>query len=160
MNNNEYVITIINGTGSNEKPQAVASNQSNDGKQKDKNKLPKQLGGMAMLGYAKNIANRVIQSNINMVSLRTGHEELQQKQQLMFGVGNRLTDIGLTILGGAMTDGGWGALAGAIVSIGSNAIDIAIKQNEINIARNQQNTSMFFNQIRIGAGGGRMGRTE
>lgn len=160
MENNEYVITIINGTNSKDKPQATASNQSDDGTQKDKNELPKQLGGMAMLGYAKNIASRVIQSNINTVALRTGHQELQQKQQFIYNTINRGLNIATSIALGAKTGGAWGAVAGAVIGVASTGIDIAIKQNEINIARGQENTSIFLNQIRIGAGGGRMGRTE
>jgi hypothetical protein len=155
--NNSYTITIINDTGSGEM-KATASNQSNDGKTEDK--LPKQLTGMAMLGYAKNIANRVIQSNINTVALRTGHEELQQKQQFIYNTINRGLNIATSIAIGAKTGGAWGAVAGAVIGVASTGIDIAIKQNEINIARGQENTSIFLNQIRIGAGGGRMGRTE
>lgn len=157
--NNSYTITLINDTGST-KMKATASNQSNDGTQDTGGNLPKQLGGMAMLGYARNIANRVWQSNINTVALRTGHQELQQRQQVVYNVANRAINIGLSIGVGAKTGGVWGAIAGAVISIASAGIDIAIRQNEINIARGQENTAIFLNQIRIGAGGGRMGRTE
>ena len=158
MENNNYTITIVNDTVSGDKPQATASNQSDDGKQKDKTNLPKQLGGMAMLGYAKNIADRIVQSNINTVALRTGHEELQQRQQLTKNVANRAINIGASIAVGAKTGGAWGAVIGAVLSLGSSAMNIAVRQNEINIARQQENTIIFLNQIRIGAGGGRMGR--
>ena len=156
---NEYVITLINDTGTSEQ-KAVASNKSNDGTQKSESKLPKQLGGLAMYGYAKNIINKGIQSGISTVSLRTGHEELQQKQQLAYSIANRSIDIATSIVLGAKAGGSWGALAGAVIGIGMQAVDIAIKSNEINIARQQENMSQFLNQIRIGAGGGRMGRTE
>ncbi len=158
-----YKITIVNKTSNKdkeEKKQAVASNQSNDGKQDKTGKLPKQLGGMAMLGYARNIVNRVWQSNINTVPLRTGHEELQQRQQLIYNVANRGISIATSIALGAKAGGPWGAVAGAVIGIGMQGVDIAIKQSEINVAREQENMSIFLNQIRMGAGGSRIGRTE
>lgn len=39
-------------------------------------------------------------------------------------------------------------------------VNLAIRQNEINVARQQENATLFLNQIRIGTSGGRMGRTE
>ena len=43
---------------------------------------------------------------------------------------------------------------------GVSSVNLAIRQNEINVARQQENATLFLNQIRIGANGGRMGRTE
>ena len=158
---NEYVITLINDTGAGTGEQkAVASNKSDDGTQKNDAKLPKQLGGLAMYGYARNIISKGIQSRINTVSLRTGHEELQQKQQLAYNIANQSIDIATSIIIGAKTGGAVGAAIGAVLSLGSKAIDYGIRTNEINIARQQENMSQFLNQIRIGAGGGRLGRIE
>ena len=159
---NEYVITFINetGSGTEEKNKAVASNQSNDGTTNNKEKRIKQLGGVAMYGYAKRITNKAIGSYINTVSLRTGHEELQQELQLIHNVANRGLSIVESVVMGAKVGGGWGALAGAVIGLGMQGVDIAMRSNEINISRQQENMSLFLNQIRIGSSGGRTGRTE
>lgn len=59
-------------------------------------------------------------------------------------------------LQGAMVAGLPCALINGALSVGSELVNLAIRQNEINVARQQENTTLFLNQIRIGAYGGRM----
>lgn len=172
---NEYVITIVNGSAggasqapasadrdsSGSSPKAWATNQSSSGEaETPTSKLPKQLQGLAIYGYAKSVMNRLAQSSINTVVLRTGHEELQQRIQFTYNIANRGLDLVTSAITGASVGGPAGAIVGVAMNLVSAGVDLAIRQNELNISRQQENTTIFLNQIRIGAGGGRIGRTE
>jgi hypothetical protein len=171
---NEYVITIINGSAggaatptaekeqiSGSIPKAWATNQSSSGEaETPTSKLPKQLQGLAIYGYAKSVMNRLAQSSINTVVLRTGHEELQQRIQFTYNIANRGLDLVTSAITGASVGGPAGAIVGVAMNLVSTGVDLAMRQNELNISRQQENTTIFLNQIRIGAGGGRIGRTE
>ena len=172
---NEYTITIINGSAGgtsttpasadNEMggsvPKAWASNQDSSGNaESPTSKLPKQLTGLAIYGYAKSILSRVAQSSINTVTLRTGHEELQQRINFTYNIANRGLDMVTSAITGASVGGPAGAIVGVALNLVSSGVDLAIRANEMNISKQQENTTIFLNQIRIGAGGGRIGRTE
>lgn len=161
MENNEYKIIITNEEPTEEK-KAVASNPSDtEGKTNDGlNSISKKLAPMAMVGYAKSIAGRVISSKIGTITLRTGYEEKQQREQFLYNTASKIGNFALSVATGAKVGGGWGAVIGAVLSIGSEAVNVAIRSNEISIAREQENMSIFLNQVRMGAGGRREGRTQ
>ncbi len=157
--NNVYRIVLENKTEDSDKSKTSASNQSNDGTTENntsKNKL--KAVGVATYGYAKSVANRLTQSNINVVSLQTGYETVQRNQQLSYNMANRVISIGESIAMGAMLGNVGGALIGAVIGVSNQIIDVAIKQNEIAIAKQQEATQIFLNQIRMGAGQGRQGK--
>jgi hypothetical protein len=164
---NMYRIVITNETGSQEKPKAVATNNANatetTGPGKGKGSTTEVGTGiktMAIIGYAKSIINRVWSSSVNTITLRTGHEELQQRHQFIQSTVNRGINLVQSVIAGASTGGPVGAVVGAVASIGMGVFDLGMKSYELNLARQQENVSIYFNQVRIGAGGGRMGRNE
>lgn len=159
MAEREYKITLVNDTGSKEGSKSTATNVFNDGA-KDDNKKKSIFSKMAMVNYATSVADRVITSNINMVSLRTGHEALQQRINASYGYVKKGAGIITSMVQGAMVAGVPGAVINGALNVGSELVNLAIRQNEINVARQQENATLFLNQIRIGANGGRMGRTE
>jgi hypothetical protein len=165
MHENEYKITIINKTDKTDdnapqEQQAVAPNQSSDNTSTKPKGLSGKKVGMVAMAYALSVADRVVTSNINMVALKTGHEAYQQRLQYTYGLAKKGLSMASAIGIGAMTGGLPGAMLGAVASIGSEMVNYAIRVNEVAVAREQENTTQFLNQIRIGAGGGRQGRTE
>jgi ABC-type histidine transport system ATPase subunit len=162
MENNEYVIVLRNETPQeDEKKKAVADNKDNIGKSKKTGleSLEKYAKPMAMIGYAKNLAERFGGAYVNTVTLRTGYEEKQQREQMYLNLASRGANILMSIGAGAMVGNVPGAIAGAVMSIASEGINMAIRQNEINMARQQESTAIFLNQVRMGAGNRREGRT-
>ena len=162
MENNEYVIVLRNETPQeDEKRKAVADNKDNIGKGEKTGlqSLEKYGKPMAMIGYAKSLAERFGGSYVNTVTLRTGYEEKQQREQMYLSLASRGANILMSIGAGAMIGNVPGAIAGAVIGIANEGINMAIRQNEINMARQQESTAIFLNQIRMGAGNRREGRT-
>lgn len=162
MAENEYVIVLRNDTPQEDKKKkAVADNKDNIGKSEKTGleSLEKYVKPMAMIGYAKSLAERLGGSYVNTVTLRTGYEEKQQRAQMYLSLASRGANILMSIGAGAMVGNVPGAIAGAVIGIANEGINMAIRQNEINIARQQESTTIFLNQIRMGAGSRREGRT-
>ena len=164
MENNTYRIEFYNMTNEGDDKKVVATNNQNAGEEQattesvGKRKKPTKV--LAAISYARNVADRVITSKINIASLRTGYEEKQQREQFYFGIGKKVIDTGMAIGVGAMFGGLPGALVGMTLSVTSEMLNLSLKQNELNMAREQENISIFFNQIRMGAGRNREGRTQ
>ena len=168
-NGRTYRIEFYNKTtDGEEKKQATAPTPSNDGTIE----TPKSEGGtgikgvdkyfkpLAVYGYAKSVADRVITSNQGMIALTTGYEEYQARVNFSYSVGKSALSIVESIAMGALLGGGVGAVIGGAVSATSYALNLAIRQNEINIAKRQEDTSLFLSRIRMGAGGNRRGASE
>lgn len=164
MENNVYKV-IFTYEGPAEEQKAVASNPSDTEGEATKsssfeNALAKKITPMAMIGYAKSIAGRAITTYIGTVSLRTGYEEKQQREQFIYSTASSIGNIALSIAAGAKFGGGWGAAIGAVVSVGNEAIGVVQREYQRIVARGQENTAIFLNQIRMGAGGRREGKTQ
>lgn len=164
MENNTYRVEFYNMTNEGEDKKAVATNNQNAGEEQattdSKRKFKKPTKALAAISYARSVIDRNIASQINTVTLRTGYEEKQQRQQFFFGIGKKVIDTGMAIAVGATFGGLPGALVGMVVSTTNELFNLAIKQNELNMAREQENISIFFNQIRMGTSGNREGRTQ
>lgn len=165
MENNVYRVEFYNMTNEDtEDKKAVATNNQNAGEEQATESVEKSLKkptkALAAISYARSIADRAITSQISTVTLRTGYEEKQQREQFYFGIGKKVVDTGMAIGIGAMFGGLPGAVIGLGVSLTNELFNMAIKQNEINMAREQENISIFFNQIRMGTGRSRQGHTE
>ncbi|MBQ4509787.1 MAG: hypothetical protein II984_03595 [Clostridia bacterium] len=157
MAEKEYRITLVNDTGGGEESKSTATNVFNDGA-KDENKNKSIFSKMAAVKYAANVADRVITSNINMVSLRTGHEALQQRLHTHYGYAKKGISFVTSVVQGAMVAGAPGALINGALNIGNELVNLAIRQNEISVARQQESITQYLNQIRIGANSGRIGK--
>ena len=157
MAEKEYKITLVNDTGGGEESKSTATNVFNDGA-KDENKNKSIFSKMAAVKYAANVADRVITSSINMVSLRTGHEALQQKINTNYGYAKKGINFVTSVVQGAMVAGVPGAIINGALNVGSELVNLAIRQNERNVARQQERITQYLNQIRIGANSGRIGK--
>lgn len=161
MAKNTYYIVFENKDGEEQSP--VAKNRQSIVTDKDEENiraLTKGLRGYASLSYAMNVVDRVVTSNVNMVSLRTGHEELQQRMQFAYSVANQGAGVLMGAIMGGSLAGGVGAVIGAVAGASDKMINMAIKQNEINVRQNIENQTLALNRIRAGAGQDRTGKTQ
>lgn len=164
MAERQYVITLKNETGEDVSRQTTAPTPdgagAGQGSKSDEEKSFKFIKGIAFKAFAINPAKKAISTQINTIALRTGYEEKQQEMQFAYSAVNR----GATMLGaigiGAMTGHFGMAIIGSALFIANNAVDYIQRKQEIEYARAVENNSIFLNQIRMGAGSNREGKTR
>lgn len=152
MAKNEYVITIYNAGGSNEEEaKTMASTEKADTSATTPTDNTKTgIKGMAIVGFAENVANKYVSHKINTITLRTGHVELQEKMQFIHGTVKKGLDITKSIAMGGLLAGGAGAVIGAAMSVSNQLIDYAVKLNEVQMKRELENMTIALNNIRMG----------
>lgn len=107
--------------------------------------------GMAVYGFAENVADKYINLKINTVSLTTGHTELQDKLRFQYGVLKKALDVSKYIMVGSMIGGGLaGRAVGAVIGITSQLIDYSVKYTELQTKKELERVTMNLNNIRIG----------
>lgn len=163
--NNEYKLTITLEGGSSEDNTAVAPSPNGQGNSKEsaKDKSGKNKNGistMVAVGYALNIADKLISNQINTITLRTGFEEQQAKYQFFYNGAKRIASIGTSVIGGLVLSGGnpMGAMIGLTMGMINQAIDITQTMRQVDISRENENTQIFLNSIRMGTGANRGNR--
>lgn len=112
----------------------------------------------AAFGYAKQIVSTVAQNEINLISLRTGNQQYQERVQFVKNVSSKLFDIGTNIALGAATGGLPGAIVGAAVGTVTTAINVAYEYRALDLSRQIENIGLEQARIRAGTGGSRIGR--
>ena len=145
-----YVITIK--TEGSDGESGVAKNQNGEdvGKNKKKKREVKpQEVVMAGVGYALRFADTVITSEINRVSLRTGHSTYQQRISWQYNTGKRLLAAGISMAVGAFTNP-FVAVAGA-ASILNMGMQYAIAEENLNIAKSVESVGLGMANIRAGS---------
>ncbi|MBO5356288.1 MAG: hypothetical protein J6A95_00845 [Clostridia bacterium] len=157
---NEYKITINLVTANNyEIHQSIAPTENGDMSKptakEEQEKKQMEHNTKALYGFAKNLADKYISHSINTIALRTGYEEQQAKYQMQYGLAKRGLSILEATIGGALSGGPIGGAIGLISGVTTQAIDISNRMREIEYANNLENTQIFFNQIRMGAGSNR-----
>lgn len=162
MTDREYIITLRNETDENVNVKTTAPTQqgtdkSSFGEEETKFKFTKST---ALKGFAVSVADRVISQQINTIALRTGYEEKQQRQQFNYTVAKRV-GLSLGAIGMGIKTGNVGTALFGVALAGANMlVDYALRQQEINYAKQVENNSIFLNQIRMGAGSLREGKTR
>lgn len=161
MAKNTYYIVFENNTDGATAKKPVASNKKSDNtEEKNARVLTKGIKGYASLSYAESVIDRVATHNINTVELRTGHAELQQRMQFQYGVAKQGFDVLKNAVMAGSIFGGAGVFIGAVAGIADWGISTALRQSEINMRQEVENTSLFYSRIRAGAGQDRTGRTQ
>lgn len=127
---------------------SVAGNMNASAKDKQQDAV----AGIAVYGYAKKLATQVISHRVNTVELRTGQAELQQKISFKYDVAKQAFGFFESVAIGGGLAGIPGAIAGGMLSLGSMLVNIANRQDSININRDIENVSISQNNIRAGAG--------
>ena len=164
MAERQYVITLKNETGEDASRQTTAPTPDGNGAgQESKSEKEKQFKftkGTAIKAFAISTAKKAVSTQINTIALRTGYEEKQQEMQFAYSAVNR----GATMLGAigmaAMTGNLGMALIGSALFIANDAVNYLQRKQEIEYARAVENNSIFLNQIRMGAGSNREGKTR
>lgn len=166
MAKNTYYIVFENNAEEKKKQKTTASNKSSTNEDDENSRIGdpedmvKGLKRYASAGYAISLADRVISPQINTVSLRTGHEELQQRMQFTYGFIKQGASVVQNAVAAGTLFGGAGAVIGAVVGIADSLINISIKQGEINTKRQVENMTIALNNIRMGTRQDRGGRSE
>lgn len=160
MAERKYAIVLRNETD-NESQQTTASTPSSDGTlDKPKNKIKTAAMVGTAYGVVKTVADKIATPYINTIALRTGYEEKQQQAQFIQNVASQAIDTAFSIGMGVAVGGVYGAVAGAVLSLGNQAYNYMVNQQEVGYARSNENTAIFLNQIRMGAGANREGKTR
>lgn len=153
---NEYKLTIeLVGTAE-QKQSTTAStdgtSEKSSAKEEQKNGNASFLKGVAVYHFAKNIADKYLSNQVNTITLRTGFEEKQAREQMLYGFLTRGVNVAESVVVGAMTGGGAGALVGLAVGLVGQAVDMGITAQNVSISRDVEATQIFLNSIRMGAG--------
>ena len=117
-----------------------------------KDKQQGSISALAAYGYTKKIATQLVSHNVNTVSLRTGQTELQQKIALKYDIARNAWNFFETIAIGGGIAGIPGAIAGGVLSLSNTLVNVAIRQDTININRDLENVSLSQNNLRAGVG--------
>lgn len=163
MADREYKIVLENKADNPKQSQTSAptSNSTGESDAGEKSLNKGVVKGTAVAMTAINLIDRyVVSPQINTITLRTGYEGKQQRAEFAQGLAKRSLSLASSIAVGLAVGGGAGALAGAVFGVGSELINIAIRQNEIAIKNSNENTQIFYNRIRMGAGNNREGKTQ
>lgn len=161
MAKNTYYVVFENNTDGATSEKPVATNKKTETQdEKNARALTKGIKGYASLSYAESFVDRVATHNINTVELRTGHAELQARMQFNYGLGKQGFDIVKNMVMAGSIFGGAGVALGAVAGLADWGISIALRQSEINMRQEVENTSLFYARIRAGAGQDRTGNTR
>lgn len=154
--NNEYKLTIeLVGTAEEKQGTTASTDGMGDkpsAKDDQKNGSASLLKGVAVYHFAKNIADKYLSNQVNTITLRTGFEEMQAREQMVYGLISRGVSVVESVATGAMAGGGYGALAGLAIGIVMQAIDMGITAQNVSVSRDVEATQIFLNSIRMGAG--------
>lgn len=162
MADRQYTIVLKNKTNEKNKQKTTAPTENSTG-EKESVKDPELFKGIkakTVVATAVSVVDRVATSHVNTIALRTGYEEKQQRAQFIHGVAKKGADTLLSMMFAGSLFGAGGVLVGAVASIGSNILSYTLRQQEIEYAREVENTAIFLNQIRMGAGARREGKTR
>lgn len=155
-----YKIVLKNDTN-NDGQQTTAQTQNSQGTIDKPKKDVKTAAAIATAyGTLKTVVNKIATPYINTIALRTGYEEKQQEAQFIQRVASQSVDTAFSIAMGVKFGGAYGAIAGAALSLGNQLYNYAVRQQEVAIQRDNENNQIFLNQIRMGAGANREGKTR
>lgn len=146
-----YEFIIRNGTGSGEKVSAPSSEGT--GTKEKPDGINYKTKAVAAYGIAKRAITMSVSHQVNTVALRTGHAELQQKQQFINDVAMRSFNIVESIAMGALIGGGvGGAIAGAVTGLAFQGIQITQQLEERQWKMQEESIGISLANIRAGLG--------
>lgn len=154
----EYTIRIINDTGGggsiNQAPQMATTTEGNQDTGTTVQSVAKPI--FASVAIAKRVVMPVIAQQVNTVSLRTGSEEYQQRQQLIYDVASRGFSLVESVAAGALLGGGVpGALIGFVAGLGMQGLQLITQTATLQLKQNEESINIGIANIRAGAMGSR-----
>ncbi|MDR3318395.1 MAG: hypothetical protein LBS99_03075 [Clostridiales bacterium] len=107
---------------------------------------------MAYNRFGKPYIQQIVSHDINMTSLQTGAEELQQREQHIYSLASQAFDMGESIAVGALTGGVWGAVAGALLNVAGTVFTHIQKVQTVNTEKTLESLGMRLTDERAGGG--------
>lgn len=155
----EYTIRIINDTGGGgaypqTAPTPEGNNAASNGKESSTKDIARPI--FATVALAKKIVQPMIAQQVNTVSLRTGSEEYQQRQQLIYDVASRGFSVAESVAAGALIGGGVpGAVIGFVAGLGMQGLQLITQTATLQLKQNEESVNISLANIRAGARGSR-----
>lgn len=112
----------------------------------------------AAYGYAKRLIAPIVANTVNTVSLRTGHSELQRRQQYVLQGISTGFDIGESILAGGIIGGAPGAVVGAAVGVATKIVSYEINRYNYELERTVDSVNLAEARRRAGTSWDRIGK--
>lgn len=150
-----YTITIENKTTQNNTPITPTTPQPTETPEEKASKGAKAIiSGTALYGYSKALINTAVGHEISTYAIRTGQVEEQQKQEFLKEIVDSTVSIGEKVIGGAVLTGGnpIGIAVGLAIGVGQKVINLAQKQDTINLNRQVENATITLQNMRSGVG--------
>lgn len=111
--------------------------------------------GLVSFSAVRAFANNLISYEISQVELRTGAREYEQKLRFGYEVTNKVMNIGMATVAGAMTGGVIGAAVGFIGSTFYTALGYMQNANTLRTQQNLEDVSIGMANLRAGVSGRR-----
>lgn len=155
-----YEIILRNDTGGGGSRSPIAGDSRKSDTEKGKGLLSKEgakafAQGLVAYRTLKSFGTQILTHEVSLVSLRSGSNEMQERAQFVYEVGNQGIGI-LESTATAAAVGGWvGAAVGFILSTAHTLVGFSQKQDTINVQRTVEGQSLQLNYIRAGTRGSR-----
>lgn len=153
-NTDGYHIRVSYDVDDNDSPIAGQKQEKTYG-EKSAASLEKGIKGLVSFGAVKRTAQTIIGHSVSTIELRTGAAEYEQQVQFTYDRISEGITAGVMIGGGIMT-GNLPLVAIGLVSSATNKLlNIIMKQDTINLKRNEEDVSIRMQNIRAGTSGRR-----
>lgn len=151
----EYIIRILNDGADGQTPK-ISPTPEGSNKATTENTFNPWKPVFASYAIAKKVVQPLLAHQVNTVSLRTGAEEYQQRQQLIYDVASRGFSVAESVAAGALIGGGIpGALIGLVAGLGMQGIQIMTQADTLRLKQTEESINIGFANIRAGALGSR-----
>lgn len=131
---------------------STGGNKKADKPDKDLSNAVRKLFGYAAL---KSYASKVIGYEVSTVQLSTGSHEAQQRANFTYSLAQQGFGIVEGAVAGASVGGGYGAIAGVVLSLVNTGITWAQKANTLAIQQGLEDTQQAFASQRVTVSGSR-----
>lgn len=153
-NTDGYHIRVSYDAGEDESPVAGHKQEKTYG-EKSQQSLEKGIKGLVSFDAIKQTAQTIIGHSVSTIELRTGAAEYEQQVQFTYDRISEGITAGVLIGGGIMT-GNLPLVAIGLVSTAANKLlNIIMKQDTINLKRNEEDVGIRLQNIRAGTSGRR-----
>lgn len=111
--------------------------------------------GLVSFSAVRAFANNLISYEISQVELRTGAREYEQRLRFGYEMGNKVLNVGMATVAGAMAGGAIGAAVAFLGSTFYTALGYMQNANTLRTQQNLEDISIGMANIRAGVSGRR-----
>ena len=146
----QYEIIIRNETGTEKKSPVAGDHTEQSSEPKTTQNTSDLVKGLVAFKKITPYVKQAIQHQISTVELRTGSAELQQQIEFGYQMASTGVSIAESVIVGFSIGQGAGAIAGAVIGIAGELLNIAYKADTINLKREEENISLGIMDRRAG----------